>query len=104
MVVGEPRAGRSDLIMGLRRALDPRSWSRTPDLADLHRPDPGTGADAADAETVVEVTLTGLGADLEQDLDNRLELIDPATGLARGRGAGRRRGAGRSRPVPDLLR
>jgi putative ATP-dependent endonuclease of OLD family len=81
VVVGEPRAGRSDLIMGLRRALDPRSWSRTPDLADLHRPDPGTGADTADAETVVEVTLTGLGADLEQDLDNRLELIDPATGL-----------------------
>ena len=36
-VVGEPRAGRSDLIMGLRRALDPRSWSRTPDLSDLHR-------------------------------------------------------------------
>ena len=32
VVVGEPRAGRSDLIMGLRRALDPRSWSRTPDL------------------------------------------------------------------------
>ena len=38
VVVGEPRAGRSDLIMGLRRALDPRSWSRTPDLSDLHRP------------------------------------------------------------------
>ena len=37
VVVGEPRAGRSDLIMGLRRALDPRSWSRTPDLSDLHR-------------------------------------------------------------------
>jgi putative ATP-dependent endonuclease of the OLD family len=27
VVVGEPRAGRTDLIMGLRRALDPRSWS-----------------------------------------------------------------------------
>ena len=25
VVVGEPRAGRSDLIMGLRRTLDPRS-------------------------------------------------------------------------------
>jgi putative ATP-dependent endonuclease of the OLD family len=34
VVVGEPRAGRSDLILGLRRALDPRAWSRTPDLAD----------------------------------------------------------------------
>ena len=40
VVVGEPRAGRSDLITGLRRALDPRSWSRTPDLSDLHRPTP----------------------------------------------------------------
>ena len=35
----------------------------------------------ADGETVVEVTLLGLGGDLEQDLDDRLELIDPATGL-----------------------
>jgi predicted ATP-dependent endonuclease of OLD family len=39
VVVGEPRAGRSDLIMGLCRALDPRNWSRTPDLSDLHRPE-----------------------------------------------------------------
>ena len=81
VVVGEPRAGRSDLIMGLRRALDPRSWSRTPDLSDLHRPAPEQGEGAQDGETVVEVTLVGLGADLEQDLDARLELIDPATGL-----------------------
>jgi putative ATP-dependent endonuclease of the OLD family len=81
VVVGEPRAGRSDLIMGLRRALDPRSWSRTPDLADLHRPAPEREEDGPDGETVVEVTLLGLGADLEQDLNDRLELIDPATGL-----------------------
>ena len=81
VVVGEPRAGRSDLIMGLRRALDPRSWSRTPDLSDLHRPAPEQEEDAPDGETVVEVTLLGLGGDLEQDLDDRLELIDPATGL-----------------------
>jgi putative ATP-dependent endonuclease of OLD family len=80
VVVGEPRAGRSDLITGLRRALDPRSWSRTPDLADLYRP-VSEQKDAPDAETVVEVTLLGLGAELEQDLDDRLELIDPATGL-----------------------
>ena len=58
VAVSEPRAGRSNLVMGLRRVLDPRSWSRTPDLAELLRPDPGDGADAADAETVVEVTLT----------------------------------------------
>ena len=81
VVVGEPRAGRSDLIMGLRRALDPRSWSRTPDLSDLHRPVPVQDEDAPDMETLVEVTLLELGDDLEQDLDDRLELIDPATGL-----------------------
>jgi hypothetical protein len=81
VVVGEPRAGRSDLIIGLRRALDPRSWSRTPDLSDLHRPTPEQEEGAQDGETVVEVTLVGLGADLEQDLNDRLELIDPATGL-----------------------
>jgi len=48
VVVGEPRAGRSDLTMGLRRALDPRSWSRTPDLADLHRPAPEQEGDVSD--------------------------------------------------------
>ena len=80
VVVGEPRAGRSDLIMGLRRALDPRNWSRTPDLSDLYRQGQEQ-EDAADRETIIEVTLLGLGGDLEQDLDDRLELIDPATGL-----------------------
>jgi putative ATP-dependent endonuclease of the OLD family len=78
-VVGEPRAGRSDLITGLRRALDPRSWSRTPDPSDLHRQaldDPAT-----DRDTFVEVTLLGLGVDLEQDLSDRLELMDLLTGL-----------------------
>jgi hypothetical protein len=79
-VVGEPRAGRSDLITGLRRTLDPRSWSRSPDLSDLHRA-AGNSDDAALPETVVEVTLLGLGPDLEQDLDDRLELISPTTGL-----------------------
>ena len=57
VVVGEPRAGRSDLIMGLRRALDPRSWSRTPDLSDVHRPAPEPGEGAEDEETVVEETV-----------------------------------------------
>jgi hypothetical protein len=88
VVVGEPRAGRSDLIMGLRRALDPRSWSRTPDLADLHRPDPQREEDAPEEETVVEVTLLGLGADLQQDLDDRLELINSKTGLPADKGQG----------------
>lgn len=79
VVVGEPRAGRSDLIAGLRRALDPRSWSRSPDLSDLHAT--GGSDDGPPAETAVEVTLLSLGPDLEQELDSRLELIDPATGL-----------------------
>src|SRR5215470_5268533 len=82
VVVGEPRAGRSDLIMGLRRALDPRSWSRTPDVADLYRPAREQEGGEADGETVVEVTLLGLGTDLEQDLSDRLELIDLGTGLS----------------------
>jgi hypothetical protein len=82
VVVGEPRAGRSDLITGLRRVLDPRSWSRTPDLSDLHRSSSaGPSEEGGDGETVVEVTLLGLGGGLEQDLDDRLELIDPRTGL-----------------------
>jgi predicted ATP-dependent endonuclease of OLD family len=82
VVVGEPRAGRSDLIMGLRRALDPRSWSRTPDVADLYQPTPEQ-KDAPDAETVVEVTLLGLGAELEQDLDDRLDADRPRDRAAR---------------------
>jgi putative ATP-dependent endonuclease of OLD family len=81
VVVGEPRAGRTDLIIALRRTLDPRSWSRSPDLSDLHLPAPGGDEAGPPPETLVEVTLLGLGADLEQDLDDRLELIDPGTGL-----------------------
>jgi putative ATP-dependent endonuclease of the OLD family len=80
VVVGEPRAGRADLILGLRRALDPRSWSRTPDLSDLYR---SAAEPAAEA-----VTGDGRRGDAarpgrrpEQDLDDRLELIDPSTGL-----------------------
>ena len=84
VVVSESRADRSDLIIGLRRALDPRSWSRTPDLSDVYRSEPEQGEDAPDGETVVEVTLLGLGAELEQDLDDRLALIDAATGLSNG--------------------
>ncbi|MEH0824545.1 MULTISPECIES: hypothetical protein [unclassified Micromonospora] len=81
VVVGEPRAGRSDLITGLRRVLEPRSTSARPDLLDVHRPFPLSGEEGGEELTEVEVTLVDLDAAVEQDLEDRLELIDPATGL-----------------------
>lgn len=73
-IVGEPRAGRSDLLLALRRVLHPRSTSARVDPLDIHRP-------VADELTEVEVSLTELGNDLEQLLDARLELLNPTTGL-----------------------
>lgn len=73
-IVGEPRAGRSDLLLALRRVLHPRSTSGRVDPLDIHQP-------SADELTEVEVSLTELGDDLEQLLDARLELLDPRTGL-----------------------
>jgi putative ATP-dependent endonuclease of OLD family len=75
VLVGEPRAGRSDAIVGLTRVLDHRSTSARPDPLDVHQP-------AADEQllTEVEVTLVDLGAELEQRFDQRLELIDLAFG------------------------
>lgn len=73
-VVGEPRAGRSDLLLALRRVLHPRSTSVRLDPLDIHQP-------ATDDLTEVEVSLTDLGDDLEQLLDARLELLNPETGL-----------------------
>ncbi|MEO3875928.1 hypothetical protein ABGB18_44745 [Nonomuraea sp. B12E4] len=83
VVVGEPRAGSTDLITALCRVLDPAS-ARNPDLADVHRPLPELANDDEAAITEVEVTLLGLGEALEQDLHDRLELIDPQTGLPAG--------------------
>lgn len=79
-VVGEPRAGRTDLITALRRVLDPRSTSARPNPLDVHRPAPPPDPEPAPL-TEVEVTLFDLGPALEQDLDDRLELLDPNTGL-----------------------
>ncbi|TXK35121.1 hypothetical protein [Nonomuraea sp. C10] len=80
-IVGEPRAGRTDLITAVRRVLDPRSTSRAPDLSDLHQsPTPAQGSEEVLA-TEVEVTLLGLDPAREQDLHERLELIDPNSGL-----------------------
>ncbi|MFG1928820.1 hypothetical protein [Cryptosporangium sp. NPDC048952] len=81
VAVGEPRAGRTDLISGLRRVLDPRSTSARPDPLDVHRPLPAPDADDGDELTEVEVTLIELDDAVAQELDDRLELIDPATGL-----------------------
>jgi putative ATP-dependent endonuclease of OLD family len=83
VVVGEPRAGCTDLITALRRVLDPGSV-RNPDLSDVHRPLPDDAEDGEPAVTEVEVTLLGLGERLEQYLHDRLELVDPQTGLPAG--------------------
>lgn len=81
VVVGEPRAGRTDLITGLRRVLEPRSTSARPDLLDVHRPLPPSDEDDGSTLTEVEVTLVDLDTPVEQDLENWLEVIDPETGL-----------------------
>ncbi|MDQ7909085.1 hypothetical protein RB614_31640 [Phytohabitans sp. ZYX-F-186] len=80
VVVGEPRAGRSDLLTGLRRVLEPRSTMARPDPLDVHRPFPASGEDVEEL-TEVEVTLVDLGAVVEQELEDWLELTDPETGL-----------------------
>lgn len=40
VVVGEPRAGRSDLVAALRRVLEPRSTTFRPSEWDVFRPLP----------------------------------------------------------------
>lgn len=95
LVVGEPRAGRSDLIAALRRVLDPRTIQARPSEWDIYRPlaedddeadmdQDGDEVEAAAVLTSVRVSLLGLTEAQEQDLDERLELLDPATGLAVG--------------------
>lgn len=82
VLVGEPRAGRSDLIAALRRVLDPRSTSSRVNPLDIHRPSPASGE--AQPFTEVEVSLVDLGQDLEQLLSGHLELLDPLTGNVAG--------------------
>lgn len=79
-IVGEPRAGRSDLITALRRVLDPRSTSSRVNPLDVYRPAPPDDGDPPLTE--VEVSLVDLGENLEQLLSGHLELLDPLTGLA----------------------
>lgn len=77
VIAGEPRAGRTDLVEALRRALDPRSTNGRVNPLDIHRPTP---ADEAEL-TEVEVTLLDLGTNLAALLGEYLEAIDPDTGL-----------------------
>ena len=44
LVVGEPRAGRSDLIEALRRVLDPDLTRNPPDEFDVFQPGPAATA------------------------------------------------------------
>jgi putative ATP-dependent endonuclease of the OLD family len=79
-LVGEPRAGRTDVITALRRVLEPRSTAARVDPLDVHRPLPSVTDGGPPPLTEVEVTLTELGPAIEQLLDDYLELIDPETG------------------------
>ena len=84
VVVGEPRAGRSDLIAALRRVLEPRSVQSRPTEWDVLRPvpdpPPPDGDEDARQLTTVEVSLLALPDETEQRLQDRLELLDPTTG------------------------
>jgi putative ATP-dependent endonuclease of OLD family len=61
LVVGEPRAGRSDLIAALCRVLDHRSTRRQADPLDVHRP---TGAAAVLPAAMRDEAEVGSGTDL----------------------------------------
>lgn len=86
VVVGEPRAGRSDLIAALRRVLDVRSTLSRPSEWDVFRPlpdppsDPGNELEREESLTSIKLSLLDLSEETEQTLQDRLELLDPATG------------------------
>lgn len=84
LVVGEPRAGRSDIVAALNRVLDPRSTRLQPTTNDIHQQvasgaAPSSQGPAADAVAAlagyaeVEVTLAELPVDLEQEADGAVE-------------------------------
>lgn len=73
-LIGEPRAGRSDLIEGLRRVLTSDGVRyTTPSELDFWMVD-------TDERAEVEVVLGDLGADLEQDFVDHLEAWDVEEG------------------------
>lgn len=75
VLVGEPGAGRSDTMRALRRVLSPRSTAAGIDPLDVHRPAGAQCQTQATQLTEVEVTLTDLGAALEQRFDPYLERL-----------------------------
>jgi hypothetical protein len=75
VLAGEPRAGRTDLVEGLRRVLDPRSTATRVDPLDVHRP-----LTQPQEPTEVEVTLLDLGPELRDIFDAYLEPFDARTG------------------------
>lgn len=88
LVVGEPRAGRSDIVTALQRVLDPMSTRSQPTTNDIHQHQASASgidghgiADVALASYAeVEVTLADLPVDLEQEADGALEpLLDDGT-------------------------
>src|SRR5512132_3092664 len=70
LVVGEPRAGRSDLLAALNRILDPDATKATLEEWDFH-----AGDLTRDIE--IEVVLGELGPDLTQRFLGELEYWDP---------------------------
>lgn len=87
VIVGEPRAGRSDIIAALRRVLEPRSILSRPSEWDVHRPLPDTPiSETPEGEkpditmTSVELSLLELSDETEQLLEDRLELLSPTAG------------------------
>ncbi|MDQ3152294.1 MAG: hypothetical protein M3R63_11430 [Actinomycetota bacterium] len=87
VIVGEPRAGRSDLIAALRRVLEPRSIQSRPSEWDIYRPLPDPPSPEAEEDdepdvqmTSIELTLLDLPEETEQRLQDRLELLNPTTG------------------------
>ena len=70
LVVGEPRAGRSDLLTALTRVLDPDATRATLEEWDFH------GRDLA-RDIEIEVVLGDLGSELTQRFMGELEFWDP---------------------------
>jgi hypothetical protein len=70
LVVGEPRAGRSDLIAALTRVLDPEATRAALEEWDFH------GHDVT-RPIVIEVVLADLGDALSQRFLGELEFWDP---------------------------
>lgn len=72
VVLGEPRAGRSDLVAALARVLDPRSTRHSPAVTDIHQrqteSNPGRGARGDDDVPSADEP-SDLGADRPGEAD-----------------------------------